>query len=147
VVIIVLLVGYFSSLFFVSKLLGLFDQILERTPGIKIIYSTVKDFLEAFAGNKRKFNKPVLVSIESPEIWRIGFITQTDVSQFGLQEHVSVYVPHAYAFSGITYLVKKDRIRPLHDISSSEAMKFTISGGVTAVGEHEQEDVTTDAHQ
>ncbi len=147
VIMIVLLVGYFSSLFVVSKLLGLFDQVLERTPGIKIIYTTVKDFLEAFAGNKRKFNKPVLVSIESPEIWRIGFITQTDVSQFGLHEHVSVYVPHAYAFSGVTYLVKKERIRQLHDISSAEAMKFTISGGVTAVGEHEQEDETTDAQQ
>jgi len=137
VVIIVLLVGYISSSFIVSKLVQLFDNILEKTPGVKIIYSTVKDFLEAFAGNKKKFDKPVLVSIESPDVWRVGFITQTDVSEFGLHEHVAVYIPHSYAFSGVTYLVKHDRIRKVGRVSSANAMKFVVSGGVTDVGEHE----------
>jgi len=137
VVIIVLLVGYISSSFIVSKLVQLFDNILEKTPGVKIIYSTVKDFLEAFAGNKKKFDKPVLVSIESSDVWRIGFITQTDVTEFGLQEHVAVYIPHSYAFSGVTYLVKHDRIRKVGGVSSANAMKFVVSGGVTDVGEHE----------
>ena len=54
----------------------IFDKLLERTPGIKIIYTTLKDFFEAFAGNKRKFNKAVLVSIDADDIWRMGFITQ-----------------------------------------------------------------------
>lgn len=135
--IILLLVGYISSSFVVSKLVELFDNVLERTPGIKIIYTTVKDFFEAFAGNKRKFNQPVLVSIESPDIWRIGFITQTDVSEFGLMDYVSVYIPHSYAFSGITYLVKRDRIKLVDDVSSADAMKFVLSGGVTDVGDHE----------
>ena len=137
VVIIVLLVGYISSSFIVSKLVELFDTILEKTPGVKIIYSTVKDFLEAFAGNKKKFDKPVLVSIESTDVWRIGFITQTDVSEFGLHEHVAVYIPHSYAFSGITYLVKADRVKKLEGVSSADAMKFIVSGGVTEVAEHD----------
>lgn len=135
--VILLLVGYISSSFVVSKLVELFDNVLERTPGIKIIYTTVKDFFEAFAGNKRKFNQPVLVSIESPDIWRIGFITQTDVTEFGLVDYISVYVPHSYAFSGITYLVKRDRIKLVDDVSSADAMKFVLSGGVTDVGNHE----------
>lgn len=137
VVVLVLLVGYISSSFIVSKLVELFDTVLEKTPGVKIIYSTVKDFLEAFAGNKRKFNKPVLVSIESPDVWRIGFITQADVSEFGLHEHVAVYIPHSYAFSGITYLVKPDRIQKIEGVSSADAMKFIVSGGVTDVAEHD----------
>ena len=137
VVIIVLLVGYLSSSFIVSKLVQLFDNILEKTPGVKIIYSTVKDFLEAFAGNKKKFNKPVLVSIESPDVWRIGFITQTDLAEFGLMEHVAVYIPHSYAFSGVTYLVKADRVKKLEGVSSADAMKFIVSGGVTEVAEHD----------
>lgn len=135
--VLLLLVGYISSSFVVSKLVELFDNVLERTPGIKIIYTTVKDFFEAFTGNKRKFNQPVLVSIESPDIWRIGFITQTDVTEFGLADYVSVYVPHSYAFSGITYLVKRDRIKLVDDVSSADAMKFVLSGGVTDVGDHE----------
>lgn len=139
VILIVLAVGYISSLFFVSKFVDLFDRILERTPGIKIIYSTVKDFLEAFAGNKRKFNKPVLVNVDAADVWRIGFITQTAVLQFGLSEHVCVYVPHSYAFSGITYFVKPDRIKLIEDVQSADAMKFIVSGGVTDVTEDKRD--------
>ncbi|HTS44888.1 MAG TPA: DUF502 domain-containing protein [Puia sp.] len=135
VIILVLLVGYVSSSFIVSRLVELFDNILEKTPGIKIIYSTIKDFFEAFAGNKRKFDKAVLVNIESADVWRIGFITQEELADFGLQDFVSVYVPQSYAFAGHLYFVKKDRIRVLTDISSTDAMKFAISGGVTEIDE------------
>lgn len=139
VVLIVLSVGYISSLFFVSKLVDLFDRVLEKTPGIKIIYTTIKDFLEAFAGNKRKFNKPVLVNVDASDVWRMGFITQTDLSQFDMKEHVCVYVPHSYAFSGITYFVKQDRIRVIKDVNSTDAMKFVVSGGVTDVAEEKRD--------
>ncbi len=135
VVLVVLLVGYVSSTFIVSKLVELFDKILEKTPGISIIYSTVKDFFEAFAGNKRKFNRAVLVSIESPDVWRIGFITQEELHEFGLSEYVAVYVPQSYAFAGHLYFVKRERVRILTDISSADAMKFAISGGVTEIDE------------
>jgi uncharacterized membrane protein len=128
---IVLLVGYVSSSFIVSKMVELFDSILEKTPGIKIIYSTIKDFFEAFAGNKRKFDRAVLVAIESPDIWRIGFITHEELAEFGLQEYISVYIPQSYAFAGHLYFVKRERVRLITDISSTEAMKFAISGGVT----------------
>jgi uncharacterized membrane protein len=141
VVIIVLLVGYVSSLFFVSKFVDLFDRVLEKTPGIKIIYTTVKDFLEAFAGNKRKFNKPVLVNVDAADVWRLGFITQTDLTQFEMSEHVCVYVPHSYAFSGITYFVKQDRIKIIKDVNSTDAMKFIVSGGVTDVAEEKREKI------
>ena len=135
VILIVMLVGYVSSSFIVSRLVELFDKILEKTPGIKIIYSTVKDFFEAFAGNKRKFDRAVLVSIEAPDIWKIGFITQDELKQFGLRDYVSVYVPQSYAFAGNLYFVEKDRVRVLTDISSADAMKFAISGGVTEIEE------------
>jgi len=133
VIFIVLIVGYISGTFIVSKLVELFDKILEKTPGIKIIYSTVKDFLEAFAGNKRRFNKAVLVNTESIDVWRVGFITNEDLREFGMQEYVAVYVPQSYAFSGNLYLVKNDRVRVIKDVSSTDTMKFAISGGVTEI--------------
>jgi uncharacterized membrane protein len=95
----------------------------------------VKDFFEAFAGNKRKFNKAALINIGAPDVWRIGFITQHDVSDFGLLDHVAVYVPKSYAFTGDLYFVTKDRVRLLPEISSGDAMKFAISGGVTDLEE------------
>jgi uncharacterized membrane protein len=137
VLLVVILVGYISSSFIVSKLVELFDKILERTPGIKLLYTTVKDFFEAFAGNKRKFEKAVLVSIEAPDVWQVGFITEEEVHEFGLQEYVAVYIPNSYAFSGRLYFVQTNRVRLLTDISSADAMKFAISGGVSEIDEEE----------
>jgi uncharacterized membrane protein len=134
----VLFVGWLSSLFFVEILMSLFDRLLEKTPGVKIIYSSVKDFLEAFAGNKKKFDQPVLVNVDSSDVWRIGFITQKNTEHFGLKDFVTVYVPHSYAISGITYIVSVDRIKKMpKSVNASEAMKYVVSGGVTTVDEVE----------
>jgi uncharacterized membrane protein len=132
---IALIVGYISPSFIVSRLVEFAEKLLERTPGIKFIYSTLKDFFEAFAGNKRKFTKSVLVCIGAADVWQIGFITQEELHEFDLQEYVSVYVPQAYAFAGHLFFVKRDRVRVLTDISSADAMKFAISGGVAEVEE------------
>jgi uncharacterized membrane protein len=135
----VLLVGWLSSLFFVERLVSIFDKILEKTPGVKIIYSSVKDFLEAFAGNKKKFDQPVLVNVDATDVWRIGFITQDNSEHFGLKEFVTVYVPHSYAISGITYIVSPHRIKKMpKGVNASEAMKYVVSGGVTTVDERDE---------
>jgi uncharacterized membrane protein len=131
----VIFVGYISSSFIVGRMVDLFDKVLERTPGIRIIYTTVKDFFEAFAGNNRKFDKAVLVSIQDKEVWQAGFITQQDMEHFGLKDHVAVYVPKSYAFTGELFFVARDRIRPITSVSSAEVMKFAISGGVTDIDE------------
>ncbi len=135
VITVVIFVGYLSSIFVVGRLVDVLDSVLEKTPGIKFIYSSVKDFLEAFAGNKKKFDKPVIVNVDNTDVWRIGFITQSSVTNFGLDNHVAVYVPHSYAISGITYFVPYDRIKPIDKMSASDAMKFTVSGGVTEVND------------
>ncbi|MBO9570878.1 MAG: DUF502 domain-containing protein [Chitinophagaceae bacterium] len=135
VILTVMVVGYISSSFIVGRFVDLFDKVLEKTPGIKIIYSTVKDFFEAFAGNKRKFDKSVLVSVQDRDVWQIGFITQEELKQFELKEYVAVYVPKSYALAGQLYFVTRDRVKLLTDIGSADAMKFAISGGVTDIEE------------
>jgi uncharacterized membrane protein len=135
VIFIVLLVGRISSSFIFSKLVKALDSLLENTPGIKFIYTSVKDFFEAFAGNKKKFDKPVLVNVDGLNVWRVGFITQLDAKHFEVHDHVVVYVPHSYAISGITYIVPREKIRILNNISAPDAMKFVVSGGVTAVND------------
>ena len=131
VIVVVILVGSISSSFIVGKIIDFFDAVLERTPGIKFIYTSVKDFLEAFAGNKKKFDKPVLVNVDGPDVWRIGFITQEDAQGFDLLDHAVVYVPLSYAITGVTYIVPKKNIKRLDNINSGDAMKFAVSGGVT----------------
>jgi len=137
----ILLVGYFSSFFVMSRLVSVIDHLMERTPGIKLIYSFIKEFMEAFTGNKKKFTKGVLANIDYPDVWRVGFITQEDMSKFSLVDYVAVYVPLAYSVAGNVYIIPKERIKPITNISSAQTMKFAVSGGVTDVveGYHKEE--------
>lgn len=110
------MVGWFSTSYVVGKIVDFFGHVLERTPGIRFIYTSVKDFLEAFAGEKRKFDKPVLVNVDAADVWRMGFMTQEDSSRLELVNHVVVYVPHSYAVSGIVYIVPVERVKILSHI-------------------------------
>lgn len=137
----VLVVGWLSSLFFVERMVSFFNKLLERTPGVKVIYSSVKDFLEAFAGNNKKFDKPILVCTDGNDVWRIGFITQENCEHLGLKDHVTVYVPHSYAISGISFMVPLANTKKLPEhMNASEAMKYAISGGVTYTVDEEEKD-------
>lgn len=129
----VILVGYLSSFFMMSRILSLIDKLLDRTPGIKLFYSFIKDFFEAFAGSKKKFTKGVLANVENNSVWRVGFITQEDMGKFALVDYVAVYVPMAYSVAGNVYVIPKERVRPITNISSAQTMKFAVSGGVTDV--------------
>jgi uncharacterized membrane protein len=133
-------VGYLSSSFLIGRFLDFFDHILERTPFIKYIYSSVKDVFDAFVGEKRKFDHPVLVSIYAPQAWEMGFITQKDLTVLGLKGYIAVYVPHAYAITGKVFMVPDNQVKLLPHISAGEAMKFAVSGGVTSLTQSPVED-------
>lgn len=133
VIVAIILTGYISSFFFKNRLFNLFDSMMHKTPGIRFIYSTVKDFFEAFAGEKKKFNKPVLANIDDNDVWRVGFITQEEAAEFGFRDYVAVYIPMSYSIAGNVYLLPRLRVRAITDINATDAMKFAISGGVTNV--------------
>jgi uncharacterized membrane protein len=115
---------------------------MQRLPGIKHIYSTTRDFFEAFAGDKKKFTINVLANVDDNDVWRIGFITKDDMEEFGLKDYVAVYIPMAYSVAGNVYVIPKSRVKNITHISSSQTMKFAVSGGVTTV--IEDVDQTTD---
>lgn len=127
----ILLVGYLSSFFVMGRILSVLNKFLEKTPGIKLLYSFIRDFFEAFAGNKKKFTNNVLANVDDTDIWRVGFITQDDMSIFGMADYVAVYLPMAYSVAGNVYIVPKHKIRPITSISATQTMKFAVSGGVT----------------
>lgn len=128
----VTVIGYLGTRFFFAKLIGGFNHLLENTPGIKHIYSSVKEVMGSFVGDKRKFNKPVWVRVNTnPEIWRIGFLTQKTMSDLDMEDKVAVYMPHAYAISGWVIIISKSETKPVTKMNAAEAMKFAVSGGVT----------------
>jgi uncharacterized membrane protein len=131
IIISVILVGWISSNFLMGGLLNLFDQWMERTPGIKLIYTSTRDFFEAFAGNKRKFNNAVLANVLGPDVWIIGFVTDEELEKFELgADYVSVYVPQGYNFAGQLYILPREKVRKINKISSGDAMKYAVTGGV-----------------
>lgn len=125
-------VGYFFNKFVFGKFIfESLDHFLEKTPGVKHIYSPTKDVMSSFVGDKKKFNVPVWVKTnDNPEIWRIGFLTQKDMSDVGLSEKVAVYLPHSYAISGWVIITEEKNIKHVEGMSAAEAMKFAVSGGV-----------------
>ncbi|NIG52038.1 DUF502 domain-containing protein [Chitinophaga sp. Cy-1792] len=133
VLLLIIIVGYLSSSFIIGRIFDLFSHLLERTPFIKYIYTSIKDVFDAFVGEKKKFDHPVLVQIYGEDVWEMGFITQPDVSSFGLEDYMAVYVPHAYAITGKVFMVPKRKVKQLTNISAGDAMKFAVSGGVTNI--------------
>ncbi len=133
-VVIIVLAGYIGTKFLIGRLLvQSFDYVLEHTPGIKFLYTSVKDILMSFVGDKKKFNKPVWVRVnDQPEVHRIGFLTQETINGLPNKEKVAVYLPHAYAISGWVVVVDKAAVSPIVDMTPAEAMKFAVSGGVTS---------------
>ncbi len=132
---VITLIGYLSTNYIFRTLGGWFDRGMNRIPLIKIIYSTVKDLLGAVVGDKRKFNKPVLVRINKEnELYQVGFVTQSDLAELGFDGMVVVYIPHSYALSGYHYFVPKENITALK-ISGPAAMKLIVSGGVSGFKE------------
>jgi uncharacterized membrane protein len=132
-------IGWVSSRYIRNPLFSYLEQLIDKTPLVKLIYSSVKDLVQAFVGEKRRFNKPVLVRLEKDsEIHRIGFITQESLSDLGLeQDKVAVYLPFSYSFAGELIILPKENIRPLN-ASGTDMMKFIISGGVTEIKEEEK---------
>jgi len=127
----IITIGYLSSFFIQSKLFNLFDHWLEKTPGIKFIYTSTRDFFEAFAGDKKRFNKAVLANVFAEEVWIVGFLTDEEMHKFELgADKVAVYVPQAYNFAGQLYILPRDKVKRINNISSGEAMKYAVTGGV-----------------
>lgn len=130
--------GMLGSSIVMRPLFALLDKGFESAPLIKTVYSSIKDLLSAFVGSKKKFNKPVLVTINKENnIQQLGFITHEDLQELNLpKDAVAVYVPMSYSLSGNLLIVPSDHITPV-DASSSEIMKFIVSGGVTDIDEKE----------
>lgn len=111
-------------------LFHLVDVMMSHTPLVKIVYSSLKDLIDAFVGEKKKFNEPVLVTMSITGAQAMGFITNHDLKHFGITDKVAVYFPYSYAITGHVLIIPKDQITPLA-ANSTNVMRFIVSGGIT----------------
>lgn len=134
----IFMMGLLGSSIILRPLFSMLDNALEHTPVVKTVYSSIKDLFSAFVGSKKRFNKPVLVTINKENnIQQLGFITHSDLTELNLPKgHCAVYIPLSYSFSGNLVIVPSDHITVV-DASSPDVMKFIISGGVTDLDDKE----------
>ena len=126
-------VGFIASNLVTTSVVGIVDRVLERLPFVRLLYSSAKDMLNAFVGEKRRFDKPVLVSLTADgSVKVLAFLTSHSLTALGIAGHVSVYMPQSYGFAGHILVVPADRVRRI-DADSSQVLAFIISGGVTDV--------------
>jgi uncharacterized membrane protein len=127
-------VGFVASTFVTNRAVGFFDRLFDRLPLVRLLHSSIKDLLNAFVGEKRRFDKPVLVTFApGNDAGVMGFLTQESLAQLGMPGNVAVYVPQSYNFAGNLLIAPAAQVKLLN-IESAAAMAFIVSGGVTATG-------------
>lgn len=130
IVVMLILIGFLGQTFLARPFKALFKRLMKRVPIIKVIYSAFNDLFSAFVGKEKKFNQPVLVMVNrESNIEKLGFLTETDLSELGELEKVAVYFPHSYNFSGELFIVPRESVRHV-DVNPADAMKFIVSAGV-----------------
>jgi len=132
-IVLITLVGFLGSNLLTRSAVGVLERLMSRLPFVRLLYGSTKDLLNAFVGEKRRFDKPVLMSLQSDHAARlVGFVTQESLDHLGLLQYVAVYCPHSYNFSGQLYVVPATHVQPL-DVASADAMAFVVSGGVSGL--------------
>lgn len=142
IVLILTFVGFIGQTILAKPLKLFVKNFVLRIPVLNVIYSAFNDFFMAFIGKEKKFNRPVLVTVNSiTNLEKVGFLTEEDLHSLGEPDKVAVYFPHSYNFSGELFIVSRDLVKPLN-LNASDAMKFVVSGGVAGLHQKETTDET-----
>jgi len=132
VLVIILVVGILVTNVITDPIKQWLNRRIDRLPLFKFLYSSIKDLTEAFVGEEKKFNEPVLVELNEFGLKKVGFLVQKDLTKIGLPGEVAVYFPLSYSFAGQVVIISSEKIKPI-DRSAADMMKFVISGGVSGL--------------
>ena len=132
--VLITLVGFLGSTFLTRSAVGVVDRLLTRLPFVRLLYGSTRDLLNAFVGEKRRFDQPVVMRVhDAMALQMVGFVTRDSLDALEMFDHVAVYCPHSYNFSGQLYVVPRHLVRPLN-LASADVMAFVVSGGVSGLG-------------
>jgi len=144
--IILLLLGIAVNAWVVKKLIEVGDDMLNRIPLVKTVYSAIKDFLNYFSASLSKHDLQRVYLADFGDFRLLGFATldKTDDLPFANalgQDVIAVYFPMSYQMGGYTLYVSKKRLHPV-DISIEEAMRLILTAGLSG-SVHKQDNQVT----
>ena len=129
-------VGILMHAYFVRRLFRLGEKILYNVPVLKNVYGAIRDFFTYFSPQgQQDFDQVVAVEFQ-PGMQVVGFVTCDDTARIPRQlqgdDKLLVYLPLSYAIGGYTLAVPRHKVQAL-EMSMEEAMRFTLTGGVTGL--------------
>ena len=128
----IVLTGIAGSLYLTRILMQMIGTLMERIPVVKLLYNSLRDLFNALLGDKKSFDRPVMVYLNSDRtIKAMGFMTCDDLDSFGLADEVAVYLPQSYNFAGNLIIVAKEMVIPMA-AEAGKVTTFIVSGGVSA---------------
>ena len=126
-------IGWVASNVVGRRVVGWVESMLRNLPVVRLLFTSRKDLMGAFVGEKRTFDKPVLLRLDDAGALRLlGFVTCEHFEDPRLAGHVAVYLPQSYNFAGNVVVVPRARIEPI-DADGAEFMTFIVSGGVSGM--------------
>ena len=129
-------VGILLKIWVFRKVFSLGEMLLQKIPGIKSIYGSIRDLVGFFDASKQKeFDKTVMVTVGDDDTRLMGLVTRENFSDLpegiGDEKTVAVYLPMSYQLGGFTVMVPRSKIQPV-DMKVDQAMQFVLTAAVSA---------------
>src|SRR5918992_2669556 len=125
------LFGFLASNLLARTVLGAVEALLARLPFVRLLYGSTRDLLNAFVGERRRFDTPVIVTLSpGSTVKALGFVTQESLAHYGHADYVAVYLPQSYNFAGNLVVVPASQVERIR-AGGADVMAFIVSGGVT----------------
>lgn len=136
---ITLVIGLLLRIWLFRKVFSLGEALLQRIPGIKSLYGSIRDMVGFFDASKQKdFDKTVMVALADGSVRLMGLVTREDFRDLpegiGDEQTVAVYLPMSYQLGGFTVMVPRANIRPV-DMKVDQAMQFVLTAAVSPKNE------------
>lgn len=128
----IVLIGLLSTHWALKWLLTWAEVMVNRIPGIKFVYNSVKQLSSAMLDSKSLLKNPVLVPFPHTNSRALGFIT-SEVSESIAKKmpgrHVCVFVPMSLNMTaGFNLFVPEEDVTPL-DVTSESALQYVLTAG------------------
>jgi len=127
-------VGLLATGLFGRTLIRIWENILNRMPVVRSVYSAIKQILETvMATQSDAFRQAVLVQYPRKDIWAIGFVTGSTKGEVGKRvdkKMVNVFMPTTpNPTSGFLLFFPEEDLIFLN-MSVEDALKLVVSGGM-----------------
>ncbi len=128
--VIILIVGFFARRVVGKRVLAALDGLIQRIPGYRTVYATVKQLTDAFSpDNTSSFKEVVLVEYPRAGSHAIGFRTGT--VERGGERLAVVFVPTNNLYLGEVLFIPERQAARL-DMSVEQAVRILVSGGIAS---------------